>query len=302
MRQVILAIALSLSLPALGSLSLKTTIDGEDKQTMGASKPAVWDLRFMRMDGSQHQRFMPMHAKPMHMIVVNRRLSHFAHIHPSLKDDGTFSIKVNAPTEDPDNFDVHRALPYSDRYFVFTEAVPLPINDRMPMAMHRFAVDAVSPRHEPPTPTRIEDTVRYFKQDGTVGQEGDLYRVEISYENFLFCRIYMPKFYLDIQVVDDAGEYHHVEDWQKWLGMGGHAVLISHFGEELSDKEFQHLHAFMPTAADRRFVLPYHNHRRQMPKGDYRVWGQFRRHDRVYTFTFDQAYDHPPLPETSLCN
>jgi hypothetical protein len=47
-------------------------------------------------DGDAVEAFTPIHEKKLHLIVVNRELTTFHHVHPKLDDDGTWSIDLPA--------------------------------------------------------------------------------------------------------------------------------------------------------------------------------------------------------------
>jgi hypothetical protein len=47
-------------------------------------------------DGEAVQKFTPIHERDLHLIVVNRELTTFHHVHPSLGLDGTWSIDLPA--------------------------------------------------------------------------------------------------------------------------------------------------------------------------------------------------------------
>jgi hypothetical protein len=47
-------------------------------------------------DGEPIRRFTPTHERDLHLIVVNRELTEFHHVHPTLATDGTWSIDLPA--------------------------------------------------------------------------------------------------------------------------------------------------------------------------------------------------------------
>lgn len=53
-------------------------------------------------DGQAVEAFTPIHEKQLHLIVVNRELTTFQHVHPRLADDGTWSIDL--PALDPGSY------------------------------------------------------------------------------------------------------------------------------------------------------------------------------------------------------
>lgn len=53
-------------------------------------------------DGRAVRRFTPIHERDLHLIVVNRELTAFHHVHPTLGADGTWSIDL--PALDPGSY------------------------------------------------------------------------------------------------------------------------------------------------------------------------------------------------------
>jgi hypothetical protein len=75
--------------------------------------PGTNELRFhiTGPDGEPVTRFAEKHTKELHLIVVSRDLSHFAHVHPERDSSGTWSVDV--PDLPPDPSGVRR-LPAED--------------------------------------------------------------------------------------------------------------------------------------------------------------------------------------------
>ena len=274
-------------------------INGEKSNHMPAGEPIDWLLRFF--DGHTHQQITDydvMHGKLMHMIVVKDDLSEFAHIHPKLNPDGSFSIRVNAEDEDPDNQDLPQSVLSPGRFFIFTEALP---KDAEMMIMNRFEIfaDSATSTRAKPLPIDLdmnknEDFVaKYFKDNGSPGVEGDRYRVEFSIELFDWCNYYLPKFYFKI-LENSNGVYQPAENLEEWLTMGGHAVLVGLNGEKIEDRTFYHLHSFSPIDEPAFYTFPYDNHQEGLPDGEYKIWGQFKREGQILSFSFGLGFKNPP--------
>lgn len=60
--------------------------------------PAGGNFRFVITDPGGHpqRRFTPIHGRDLHLIVVNRELTSYHHVHPVLGPDGTWSIDLPA--------------------------------------------------------------------------------------------------------------------------------------------------------------------------------------------------------------
>ena len=304
-----------------GALRASFVVDGRDDGSVTPGLPSLWSLTYLNEDGTAHRKFMKMHDKLMHMIVVRDDLSRFAHVHPYLNaETGTFSMTVNEGVDDPDNFAMSRVVPVPGRYFVFTESMPMPVNDQMPMLMDRFEIFArdsggvasmvsePKPVEEiiltPMKPLRDQEVpagVKYFNENGAEGQIGDLYQVDFSYVNQEYCGRWLPKFFFKVSIKSVSGTYVPVNDFEKWLNMGGHSIMISSKGSELPEKKFYHLHAFLPMAEPGRFTFPYDHHLPPLEEGVYKIWGQFKRSSQVFTFPFLFRYVTPDFPDSSKC-
>lgn len=301
----ILVACLILSYPT-GSLAqmmkpvarLEMKIDGRAQKTMKPGAVAEWEFEYYRVSSNEKfTRFMRMHAKPMHMVVVKDDLSEFAHVHPyhDIKT-GSFFFSVNDEPKDPDNFMQSRVVPTEGRYFVFTEVMPM---GEGAMAMNRAEVKTTKAYRAQPVALNPDVSVdekkvsKYFNEFSEEVNEMDArYRVDFWYELFPWCDFWLPKFYMKVHVRNEFGGFEPVQEFQDWLEMGGHAVIVGADGKMLRDRVFYHLHAFKPMAHPGKFIFPYHDHFKGMPHGTYKIWGQFKHEDRVLTIPF--AFDYKP--------
>lgn len=281
-------------------------IDGSTNLRMPARAISNWQLYFLDHSGKRHHHFMRMHSKRMHMIVVDESLNHFAHIHPkwdhSLRE---FALSINGQSDDFDNFMLPNAIPFPGRYFVFTETMPMPVDDNMPMLINRFTVWAESETSSL-LPAKLakqqEYNELYLTELGQPGEVGDFYKVVFDFELFQYCNIWMPKFYFTYYQRQDSN-YIPIVDPESWMEMGGHAVLISEFGSEINEKVFLHLHAFLPMSEAGKYIFPYDNHLMGLPDGNYKIWGQIKHRQRVLTSSFSFTYQNPPssLIQKNIC-
>ena len=105
---------------------------------------------------------------------------------------------------------------------------------------------------------------------------------------------YLPKFYFLVEIFDDESQkFFPVEDFDPWLEMGGHAILISKDDKPLNEKVFRHLHAFIPSADQGKFSFPYDHHLPPLNNGTYKIWGQFKHQGEVMTADFIFNYYEP---------
>ena len=177
-KKIIIFISFFYSFHLAASLQAKWTINGSSQWEMQAGAPADWRIQFFDMQDQKHSKFMKMHAKPMHMIVVSSDLGQFSHIHPHLSN-GNFDLRVNTEDGDPDNFDNPQVTPCQSSYFVFTEVMPMPVNEMMPMIMNRFPLSVDGQDCDP-----IEDDRRHIKEKFI---NNNHYRISFSYDVFEFC-------------------------------------------------------------------------------------------------------------------
>jgi hypothetical protein len=281
-------------------------VDGKINGDLRAGEESLWTFRFFNMKtDEQYKMFMDMHEKPMHLIAVKSDLSSFSHFHPYHDMmSGDFSIRVNHANTDPDNLMTESVAMTPGDYYLFSEVMPMGTGM---MAMNRFQVSAYSARTilVPPDQNQLipdlklgqKMATRYLNQFGEPGREGDEFKVTLEMELFPWCDFYLPKFYFTLYRLSEEGDYNAIEDFQDWLGMGGHAVLISAFGDTLKDKVFYHLHAFQPIATAGEFTFPYHDHEKALPEGTYKIWGQFKTRDQILTVPFVFEYEEPELDD-----
>jgi len=136
-------------------------------------------------------------------------------------------------------------------------------------------------------------SLKFLEKNGERADEGAYYRLRFDLKQFEWCSWWLPKFYLQVEKMMD-GKYVVVEDLQRWLGMGGHAVLASFKGS--IDKTFYHLHAFLPNSEPGEYIFPYDDHNNPLPQGRYKIWFQFKHSDRVFTAPFAFDYRWPKKP------
>jgi hypothetical protein len=293
------------ALHILPKLENQFWVNGVANGPMPNGQPANWAFKFA--DPATHQpftQFQLYHEKLMHLIVVSRDLSTFAHLHPTLdtaRDPGTFRMQVNQASPDPDNADAAHAVTKPGPYLLFAEVKPVDHS-------RQAAIDLTTAGTEQPTPL-VPDPVdangaitKSFAADGT---PGDAYQVTMTTTNTNGMVNYV--FHL-MQDDDRRRHYQPVSDLQPWLGMMGHGIMISQAGNTAKEKVYLHLHAGAmvgpmatqaarpqpvkaldaptgggTTGPDVTFMImgdeiPAH--------GIYKFWGQFKRQNRILTFPF----------------
>jgi hypothetical protein len=269
--------------PAAGAaLRGQLSVDGVPDGPMRPGQPTSWAFGFSDAGaGTPLTRFDLHHERPMHLIVVKRDLSSFAHLHPALGPDGRFRLRVNAPGEDADNRDAAGAVSRPGTYLLFAEVAPSGQSARL----SRFTVRAEGEERDE---ALVPDAVA-----GSGEVEKDLadgrYRVGLRVaRGEHHPGMPMLNFTLMVRARNAQGGYDEVRDFEPWLGMTGHAVLIGAAGDRVADRVFRHLHAghgagaqatggplsFMAMAGE----VP--------PAGLYRLWCQFKHRGQVLTAPF----------------
>lgn len=301
LRRLLLSFLISPN--AFASYDIEVKVNGSNElQTVAGELTSVTMGFTHQQTGEKPHHFMKMHDKLMHMILVSDDLEHFAHIHPTFQHmKKSFRIDLNTQeAPDPDNLDTVKAIPAGGNYSVFTEVMPH--DDDMLMVYNRFPIRATGKERRPAKDFRSisspgEKLVKYFDEMGRETDHGAKYRVTFDFEQYQWCSWFLPKFYVLVEVwSDDSKSYTDPKDLQKWLGMGGHSILISR-NEVLDDRSFYHLHALLPITTPGEFVFPYHDHQKGMDDGNYRLFMQFKHDNKVRKVYFDFEYTNPPLPE-----
>jgi hypothetical protein len=261
------------------SLRAQLSVDGRPDGLMRPGQSAAWEIGFSDAGtGAPFTRFDLHHERAMHLIVVKRDLSTFAHLHPVLGADGRFRLHVNAPGEDADNRDAPGVVSRPGTYLLFAEVAPSGQSARL----SRFTVRAEGEERDAALSPDL------VAASGEVEKAvGDRYRVSLRMaRGEHHPGMPMLTFTVTVRERDAQGGYSEVRDFEPWLGMTGHAVLVGAAGDRVADRVFRHLHAghgdhaaggplsFMAMAQD----VP--------SAGLYRLWCQFKHRGQVQTVPF----------------
>jgi hypothetical protein len=79
---------------------LSSSADGLTLQTawlpseVGKERSGTLEFRIVGLDGRAVQDFDVQHDRAMHLMVVRRDLTHYRHLHPSIGEDGTWSVPL----------------------------------------------------------------------------------------------------------------------------------------------------------------------------------------------------------------
>ncbi|MGK8524964.1 hypothetical protein ACRS6B_27040 [Nocardia asteroides] len=132
----------------------------QDGYTLALSEPVVrpgdveFRFRILGPDGAPVTEYTPLHDRDLHLIVVQRELTGFWHVHPELTGDGTWTVRLN--------------IPVAGAYRVFTDIAPRALGKTITLG----ADLAVAGTYEPlPTPK----ATRTATVDGyEIALDGDL--------------------------------------------------------------------------------------------------------------------------------
>jgi hypothetical protein len=207
----------------------------------------------------QIKKFELVHDRPYHVFVISQDMTQFFHIHPEQRADGTWVVDVT--------------LPQPGYYKVLSDFLPSGGSSQFmarPLVTAGYGGDLVaSSAHLEPdqdltkTVDDLTATVTYDPKKFVAGVYGHL------------------MFHLT-----NAATGEPVRDLQTYLGAFGHTLIMS---EDMVEYVHSHPIEMMPAEANLEELRggPDVTFEGLMPKpGRYRAWTQFRRHDKIYTFTY----------------
>jgi hypothetical protein len=235
-------------------------------------EPSRWRFRvFHPGSGDRIRSFEQVHERRYHLFVLSQDLEHFQHLHPEMQPDGTWTIDVTLPTAGyykvlSDFVPGGGTAQFLARPLV-TAGVAGDLGDQdarlVPDAVHTKVVDDITA------------TVSYDPPAFVAGLYGHL-----------------------TYTLRDTRTGLPVTDLQTYLGAFGHTLVVS---DDAVDYVHSHPLDILASGGDDdvpRFVIPPGADLDRlrggpevtfdglMPRpGRYRAFTQFRRHDRLYTFT-----------------
>ncbi|HYX56768.1 MAG TPA: hypothetical protein VE818_11470, partial [Nitrososphaeraceae archaeon] len=203
--------------------------------------------------GDTIRDFELVHDKLMHLIIVGEDLSYFAHIHPTLEDNG-------------ENFTIFHTFPESGRYKLWIEFKPKDGNQTLVAFMIKVSGYPVH-KYMPLVYDR-----KYIKE--SLDRK---YRISLKLPEKLVSHTDAD---IVFSVSDVAG--NPVTELEPLMGAGGHSVIIS------SDiKEFLHVHPTEEVDPISWKGGPAISFKTNFPKPDlYKTWGQFQHHGKLLTADF----------------
>jgi len=279
------------------------TMNGSSILELRPKEPVDFRIRFQDHDtGIFQTKFNMLHMKPMHMVIVKSDLSAFAHVHPSLPMSmpmpmnrtrtesmvhGEFQISLNQASTDPDNQAALNALSEPGKYYVYMEVSP-DIGNVYRRPLTRTVNIEVSGNsvHQPlkETPQGAQgERVVYF---------GKNFRGRLLHDATPGCQSQFNRFEFSLDQWDEIkGGYLPVTNFESWLMMPGHMILISEAGQTADTKKFIHLHAEPDPLHS--YLTFYGFDGGEWPVGLMKLWVQVKVMDEVLTapFTIDYRPD-----------
>ncbi|WP_062209341.1 hypothetical protein [Streptomyces sp. NBRC 109706] len=229
-----------------------------DRTRLPAGEPTDFTFRILGPDGAPLTGYTESHEKELHLIVVNRDLSGFQHVHPELDADGTWSVPLT--------------FEQAGDHRVFADFTP---SDDPAGGLTLGADIAVTGPYEPrPLPAAERTAV----VDGyTVTLDGE---IEAGVENELRLR-----------VADQNGE--PVTDLEPYLGAYGHLVAL-----RAGDLGYLHVHPGGEPGDGVTQAGPGITFHTRVPSaGTYRLYLDFQHRGEVRTAEFTVRVDGSDVPD-----
>ena len=252
-----------------------------------------------------YKDFKIMHGKYMHMVIANKDLSVFKHIHPYFDPiTGRFSITLNMPYADPDNFDTHAALRKPGMYMIMADVIVAGVGMRMDHAMVHVMGQTNMVMLKPDPVNNDNSITKYFKRNATDSEA--TYMANFSYNTITGCSGNIVNF--EIEMYENVnGQYLPLLDFQNWLSEAGHSVWMSegYMNHMMGAMPFAHMHSpFMlddddDPSNDRVYdhILRFNYHdQKVMLKGTQKMWIQFKHKGKVIKLPF--IFNYNPIDPT----
>jgi hypothetical protein len=261
--------------------SVKPSVIGEYrlKVTSLPRSPKVGEkvqLRFIISDpqtGARVKRFVVNHEKLFHLFIVSQDLAAYQHIHPQLEPDGSFIVET--------------VLPRTGLYKLHSDFFPIGgtsqiIHRELTTADYgraRAAIAAQPPRLTP---------------DATLTKTIDGMKINLSLGNgdgvAPMAGLFVPLKYR----LTDAQTGEPVRDLQPYLGAWGHTLILN-----ADQSEYLHSHPteMLPAGVEQANMRggPSVEFGAMFPEaGDYRIWTQFQRAEKIITVSFTISVNPAP--------
>ncbi|MFB2973434.1 hypothetical protein ACE1CD_31105 [Aerosakkonema sp. BLCC-F183] len=217
-----------------------------DRKNIQPNKPVILGINIQDVKGKAVTKFDTFQEKLIHLIVVSDDLQHFAHLHPTYKQNGRFEVEAKFPQ--PGN------------YTLFADYKPS--GQKEQVSLLKETVPGVSK----PVPKIDLNTAKSF---------GDT-KVNITFSE--------PKLKAGqtIHVIFNLRNNSNqpIADLQPYLGERGHLVIVKQ-SSKLTKSDYIHAHAMKHNSpGEVHFMTAFPQ------AGKYKLWGQFQRNGKIVTADF----------------
>lgn len=207
----------------------------------------------------QVKEFYITHDKLFHLFIVSQDMSDFQHIHPTLEKDGSFTIETT--------------LARAGNYKIYSDIYP---SDGAPQVLQQNLVTAGY------TNDLMSGQAR-LAPDSSLTKIVDGIKIELKVEpaKIIAGQPFVLKYHLT-----DSKTGEPVRDLVPYLGAWGHTLILS---EDQSDYIHSHPEEVVPDSEDKAKLRggPDATFNAFLPRpGNYRIWSQFQRGDRLTTVSF----------------
>ena len=275
-------------------------VKGMHAVTVNPNAPTLIEMYFTDPKTNEvYKNYKVMHGKYMHMVIANKDLSVFKHVHPYYDPmTGRFVITLNMPYADPDNQDAVLALTRPGMYMIMADVIVAGVGMRMDHAMVAVKGDIES------APLILDGhtnhvITKFFQRDN---EQDPAYKAIFSKKTIRGCSGSIVHFEVEMFHLV-KGNYEPLLDFQPWLDEAAHAVWLSeNYMRHMHHKmPFAHMHSPMimeETENDGVYdhILRFNFHDQNiMSPGAQKIWIQFKHQNKVMKipFIFDYRPDIP---------
>ncbi|WP_413300681.1 hypothetical protein AA0X95_19220 [Bacillus sp. 1P10SD] len=224
----------------------ETNSEWTTPKTINAKQPVTISILIMDKNNKPVKDFETVSTKKMHLVLVSKDLSYFAHIHPIFEGNGLFKITTQ--------------FPKAGDYKLIAEMTPVGAGDYS-IENHWLTVEGSVTPSEP------------IKPDANLTKVIDGTKVSLSFDG-------KPKSKKNIDMtfkLIDAKTDKPITNLKPYLGTVGHAVAI-----DKDVTQFMHIHPMYVTGKGPKVTFMTYF----PAKGVYKVWGQFNVNGQILTAPF----------------
>ncbi len=225
-------------------------------------------LRFVISEpqtGARVKRFVVNHEKLFHLFIISQDLADYQHIHPQLEPDGSFVVET--------------VLPRTGLYKLHSDFFPIGGTSQV---IHRELTTAGYGRGR----AAMAAPPPHLTPDATLTKTIDGMKINLSLGNgdgvAPVAGLFVPLKYR----LTDAHTGAPVQDLQPYLGAWGHTLILN-----ADQSEYLHSHPteMLPGSVEQASMRggPLVEFGAMFPEaGDYRIWTQFQRAEKIVTVSF----------------